>query len=160
MKSARNSRISVVRANDPDHPQERPGFKFFKRCDIRDTAWRFLSKDGVHGWRGGQHFQNRRIHWHIQRAPGRSGWRNSGKHIRTGSNLRAVWFHRARGPARNGSGDRRGIEEAKDEFQITQDEKERMALGRVRRDLGFRRGATRPSGLPDMQMPCRTGKRE
>eukprot|EP00972_Heterocapsa_arctica_P087573 12912512-Heterocapsa_arctica.AAC.1 len=58
-----------------------------------------------------------RIYWYIQRAPDRSGWRNSGKHIRTGSNLRRVWFHRARGLARNGSEDRRGIEEAKDNFR-------------------------------------------
>eukprot|EP00972_Heterocapsa_arctica_P050251 7390613-Heterocapsa_arctica.AAC.1 len=38
MKSARNVRISAVRANDPDHPLERPGFKFYKRCGFRDTA--------------------------------------------------------------------------------------------------------------------------
>eukprot|EP00972_Heterocapsa_arctica_P049865 7333988-Heterocapsa_arctica.AAC.1 len=37
-KSDRQFRISVVRANDPDQAQERPGVKFFKRCDIRDTA--------------------------------------------------------------------------------------------------------------------------
>eukprot|EP00972_Heterocapsa_arctica_P049280 7253614-Heterocapsa_arctica.AAC.1 len=29
-KTDRHFRISVVRANDPDHPLERPGFKFFK----------------------------------------------------------------------------------------------------------------------------------
>eukprot|EP00972_Heterocapsa_arctica_P023887 3518170-Heterocapsa_arctica.AAC.1 len=38
MKTDRNFRISAVRANDPDHPLVRPGFKFFKRCDIRDIA--------------------------------------------------------------------------------------------------------------------------
>eukprot|EP00972_Heterocapsa_arctica_P001397 204636-Heterocapsa_arctica.AAC.1 len=38
MKSDRNFIISAVRTYDPDHPLERPGFKFFKRCDIRDTA--------------------------------------------------------------------------------------------------------------------------
>eukprot|EP00972_Heterocapsa_arctica_P035550 5231881-Heterocapsa_arctica.AAC.1 len=38
MKADRNFRISVVMAQDPDQPQERPGFKFFKRRDIRDTA--------------------------------------------------------------------------------------------------------------------------
>eukprot|EP00972_Heterocapsa_arctica_P028395 4174080-Heterocapsa_arctica.AAC.1 len=37
-KTDRNFRICAVRANDSEHPQERPGFKFFKRCDIRDTA--------------------------------------------------------------------------------------------------------------------------
>eukprot|EP00972_Heterocapsa_arctica_P087087 12838270-Heterocapsa_arctica.AAC.1 len=30
-KTDRNFRISVVRANDPDHPLVRPGFKFFVR---------------------------------------------------------------------------------------------------------------------------------
>eukprot|EP00972_Heterocapsa_arctica_P018199 2688870-Heterocapsa_arctica.AAC.1 len=30
MKSDRNFIISAVRAYDPDHPLERPGFKFFK----------------------------------------------------------------------------------------------------------------------------------
>eukprot|EP00972_Heterocapsa_arctica_P012236 1794321-Heterocapsa_arctica.AAC.1 len=38
MRSDRNFIISAVRAYDPDHPLDRPGFKFFKRCDIRDTA--------------------------------------------------------------------------------------------------------------------------
>eukprot|EP00972_Heterocapsa_arctica_P100663 14842389-Heterocapsa_arctica.AAC.1 len=38
MRSDRNFRISATRACDPDYPQERPGFKIFKRCDIRDTA--------------------------------------------------------------------------------------------------------------------------
>eukprot|EP00972_Heterocapsa_arctica_P098517 14539469-Heterocapsa_arctica.AAC.1 len=46
MKEDRNFRISVVMAYDPDDPvmaYYRPGFKFFKRCDIRDTA-SFLRK--------------------------------------------------------------------------------------------------------------------
>eukprot|EP00972_Heterocapsa_arctica_P049717 7315162-Heterocapsa_arctica.AAC.1 len=43
MKADRNFIISVVMTQDPDQPQERPGFKFFKRCDIRDTA-SFLRK--------------------------------------------------------------------------------------------------------------------
>eukprot|EP00972_Heterocapsa_arctica_P102465 15099366-Heterocapsa_arctica.AAC.1 len=43
MKAYSNFRISAVMAHDPDQPQERPGFKFFKRCDIRDTT-SFLRK--------------------------------------------------------------------------------------------------------------------
>eukprot|EP00972_Heterocapsa_arctica_P051369 7555611-Heterocapsa_arctica.AAC.1 len=42
MRSDRNFRISAARAYDPDHPLERPGFKLYKRCDIRDTATYFL----------------------------------------------------------------------------------------------------------------------
>eukprot|EP00972_Heterocapsa_arctica_P097304 14356209-Heterocapsa_arctica.AAC.1 len=47
VKTDRNFRISaaraylpehVNRAYHPEHPQQRPGFKFYKRCDIRDTA--------------------------------------------------------------------------------------------------------------------------
>eukprot|EP00972_Heterocapsa_arctica_P095932 14155205-Heterocapsa_arctica.AAC.1 len=38
MRSDRNFRISGVRACDPEHLSDRPGFKFFKRCDVRDTA--------------------------------------------------------------------------------------------------------------------------
>eukprot|EP00972_Heterocapsa_arctica_P063752 9405669-Heterocapsa_arctica.AAC.1 len=49
MKSDRNFRISVVRANDPDQPRERPGFKFFKRCDIRDTASFFRKMEYMDG---------------------------------------------------------------------------------------------------------------
>eukprot|EP00972_Heterocapsa_arctica_P000159 24303-Heterocapsa_arctica.AAC.1 len=37
-KSDRNFRISVVRMTNPENPQERAGFTFFKRGDIRDTA--------------------------------------------------------------------------------------------------------------------------
>eukprot|EP00972_Heterocapsa_arctica_P071193 10517041-Heterocapsa_arctica.AAC.1 len=37
-KSDRNSRISVVMDFDQDFPNKRAAFKFFKRCDIRDTA--------------------------------------------------------------------------------------------------------------------------
>eukprot|EP00972_Heterocapsa_arctica_P014689 2163351-Heterocapsa_arctica.AAC.1 len=43
MEEDRNFIISVVLAYDPDRPQDRPGFKFFKRCDMRDTA-SFLRK--------------------------------------------------------------------------------------------------------------------
>eukprot|EP00972_Heterocapsa_arctica_P021222 3124266-Heterocapsa_arctica.AAC.1 len=42
-KTDRNLRHSVVMAFDPDQPHERAGFKFFMRCDIRDTA-SFLRK--------------------------------------------------------------------------------------------------------------------
>eukprot|EP00972_Heterocapsa_arctica_P091402 13485686-Heterocapsa_arctica.AAC.1 len=38
MRSDRPFIISAARAYDPEHPLERPVFKFFKRCDIRDTA--------------------------------------------------------------------------------------------------------------------------
>eukprot|EP00972_Heterocapsa_arctica_P111402 16401791-Heterocapsa_arctica.AAC.1 len=37
-KSDRNFRISAVRVTNPENPQERAGFKFFKRGDIRDAA--------------------------------------------------------------------------------------------------------------------------
>eukprot|EP00972_Heterocapsa_arctica_P039765 5860721-Heterocapsa_arctica.AAC.1 len=37
-KTDRNSRISVVMHFDQNFPDERAAFKFFKRCDIRDTA--------------------------------------------------------------------------------------------------------------------------
>eukprot|EP00972_Heterocapsa_arctica_P006151 905170-Heterocapsa_arctica.AAC.1 len=37
-KSDRNSRISVVMDFDQNFPNERAPFKFFKRCDIRDTT--------------------------------------------------------------------------------------------------------------------------
>eukprot|EP00972_Heterocapsa_arctica_P002019 289801-Heterocapsa_arctica.AAC.1 len=37
-KTGRNCKISAVRENDPDHPLKQTDFKFFKRCDIRDTA--------------------------------------------------------------------------------------------------------------------------
>eukprot|EP00972_Heterocapsa_arctica_P011625 1702888-Heterocapsa_arctica.AAC.1 len=42
-KTDRNLRYSVVMAFDPDQPHERAVFKFFKRCDMRDTA-SFLRK--------------------------------------------------------------------------------------------------------------------
>eukprot|EP00972_Heterocapsa_arctica_P054903 8094890-Heterocapsa_arctica.AAC.1 len=44
MKSYRNLKICAARACDPEHPQERPGFKVYKRCDIRDTAAYFNQK--------------------------------------------------------------------------------------------------------------------
>eukprot|EP00972_Heterocapsa_arctica_P054615 8044437-Heterocapsa_arctica.AAC.1 len=44
MRSDRNFGISAARAYNPEHPLERPGFKFFKRCDIRDTAAYFNKK--------------------------------------------------------------------------------------------------------------------
>eukprot|EP00972_Heterocapsa_arctica_P026389 3885677-Heterocapsa_arctica.AAC.1 len=37
-KLDRNIRHSVVMAFDPYQPHERAALKFFKRCDIRDTA--------------------------------------------------------------------------------------------------------------------------
>eukprot|EP00972_Heterocapsa_arctica_P111850 16428457-Heterocapsa_arctica.AAC.2 len=37
-RSDRNFRISAVRVRDPENPEARPGFKFFRRGDIRDTA--------------------------------------------------------------------------------------------------------------------------
>eukprot|EP00972_Heterocapsa_arctica_P002134 305827-Heterocapsa_arctica.AAC.1 len=37
-RSDRNFRISAVRVEDPENPQERSGFKFYRRGDIRDTA--------------------------------------------------------------------------------------------------------------------------
>eukprot|EP00972_Heterocapsa_arctica_P055346 8164957-Heterocapsa_arctica.AAC.1 len=46
MKEDRNFRISVVMVYDPDDPvmaYYRPGFKFFRRCGIRDTG-SFLRK--------------------------------------------------------------------------------------------------------------------
>eukprot|EP00972_Heterocapsa_arctica_P115709 16449298-Heterocapsa_arctica.AAC.1 len=45
MRADRNFRISAARACNPEHPQERPGFKFYKRCDIRDTAAYFNKKN-------------------------------------------------------------------------------------------------------------------
>eukprot|EP00972_Heterocapsa_arctica_P058746 8661509-Heterocapsa_arctica.AAC.1 len=44
MRTDRHFRISAARAIDPEHPQERPDFKFYKRCDIRDTAAYFNVK--------------------------------------------------------------------------------------------------------------------
>eukprot|EP00972_Heterocapsa_arctica_P078925 11638234-Heterocapsa_arctica.AAC.1 len=44
IRSDRNFIISAARAYDPQHPLERPGLKFFKRCDIRDTAAYFNKK--------------------------------------------------------------------------------------------------------------------
>eukprot|EP00972_Heterocapsa_arctica_P004138 614973-Heterocapsa_arctica.AAC.1 len=43
MRTDRNFRISAAR--DPEHPRERPGFKLYKRCDIRDTATYFNMKN-------------------------------------------------------------------------------------------------------------------
>eukprot|EP00972_Heterocapsa_arctica_P065831 9716133-Heterocapsa_arctica.AAC.1 len=37
-KSDRNSRISAIMDFDQDFSNGRAAFKFFKRCDIRDTA--------------------------------------------------------------------------------------------------------------------------
>eukprot|EP00972_Heterocapsa_arctica_P014023 2066497-Heterocapsa_arctica.AAC.1 len=37
-KSYRNYRISAVRMTNPEIPQEKAGFKLFRRGDIRDTA--------------------------------------------------------------------------------------------------------------------------
>eukprot|EP00972_Heterocapsa_arctica_P048937 7209912-Heterocapsa_arctica.AAC.1 len=45
MRADRNFRISAVRAHDSEHPQERPGFKLYKRCEIRDTAAYFNEKN-------------------------------------------------------------------------------------------------------------------
>eukprot|EP00972_Heterocapsa_arctica_P028797 4236146-Heterocapsa_arctica.AAC.1 len=45
MRTDRNFRISAARAFDPEQPQERPGFKFYKRCDIKDTATYFNVKN-------------------------------------------------------------------------------------------------------------------
>eukprot|EP00972_Heterocapsa_arctica_P095702 14114106-Heterocapsa_arctica.AAC.1 len=62
MRSDRNFRISATRAYDPDHPLERPGFEFFKRCDIRDTASYFL-RMGYES--GGQRLHHGRSTRHI-----------------------------------------------------------------------------------------------
>eukprot|EP00972_Heterocapsa_arctica_P097323 14358496-Heterocapsa_arctica.AAC.1 len=37
-RSDRNFRISAVRVQDPENPQGKSGFKFFRRGDIRDAA--------------------------------------------------------------------------------------------------------------------------
>eukprot|EP00972_Heterocapsa_arctica_P064002 9443195-Heterocapsa_arctica.AAC.1 len=75
-------------AFDPDQPLERAGFKFLKRCDIRDTSSFLRKMEYMEG--------------------------NSGEHPRTGSNLRRTWIPRARRFAGNGSGNRRGTEAVQD----------------------------------------------
>eukprot|EP00972_Heterocapsa_arctica_P020465 3017538-Heterocapsa_arctica.AAC.1 len=49
----------------------------------------------------------------------------------------------------NGGGNRRGSEAVQDKLQNTQIEKGRLDLGRVRRDLGLRRGTNILAKLPD-----------
>eukprot|EP00972_Heterocapsa_arctica_P015012 2212944-Heterocapsa_arctica.AAC.1 len=44
LRADRDFRISAARAIDPEHPRERPGFKLYKRCDIRDTVAYFNEK--------------------------------------------------------------------------------------------------------------------
>eukprot|EP00972_Heterocapsa_arctica_P056076 8271052-Heterocapsa_arctica.AAC.1 len=77
-KSDRNVRHSVVMAFDPDQPHERAGLKFFKRCDIIDTA-SFLRKmeymEGkedniykVEGWPGTLREHPIEVHGTIWRA--------------------------------------------------------------------------------------------
>eukprot|EP00972_Heterocapsa_arctica_P084365 12427715-Heterocapsa_arctica.AAC.1 len=79
---------------------------------------------------GGQYLHHGRSTRHIQGAPDRSGWHDIGEHIRTGCDIRGTWLRGTRGFAANGSRIGRGHEKAEDRFHITQDEEERMDLGR------------------------------